>query len=321
MFKNKKTDKTEKITMENNKKEATTDGSKKKSKKSIIIIVAVALIALLTMCGKDGDQKVDKDFKNAQIIDIMNGSNTKVIGQTSVIKMKSEDVTDEFLINWSKNHLQTGDYNWGVIVYTDKGNDDLGVYGTGDFILTDVQLQPKDDGSYAQGGSTQTTMMCTVDGDKLIKDDAGVSAEEEAENKQAISENKENEASKDKEYDRKNTTKVIAQSIIEEQIEKQRMKGFAPSADFTVAKYSDEPIKDKDGNEYPVSYMVSGQYEEKGSGALRDFVMCIAYKSEEDLDNNGTGYCLQYLNQDTNKYFNNVAKEDDIFEKLQDLNQ
>ena len=311
MFKNKKTDETKNMTTEN---------PKKKSKMKIIIPIIV-IIALLSMCGKNDGEKVDKDFKNAQIIDLMNGSKTDTIGKTSVIKMKSTDVTDEYLVNWSKNHLQKDGYNWGVIVYTDKGDDDLGIYGTGDFILTDVQLQPKDDGSYAQGGSTQTTKMCRIDGDKLIKEDAGVSAEEEVENKQAISESKENEENKDKEYSRKLTTQVLAQTIIEEKIEKQRMKGFAPSSDFTVVKYSDNPIKDKDGNEYPISYMVSGQYEEKGNGTLRDFVMCIAYKSEEDLDNNGIGSCLQYLNQDTNKYFNNVAKEDDIFEKLQDLNQ
>ena len=98
------------------------------------------------------------------------------------------------------------------------------------------------------------------------------------------------------------------------------MKGFAPSSDFVVAKYSDKPIKDQDGNEYPISYMVSGQYEEKGSGALRDFVICIAYKSQDDIDN-FNGYCLQYINQDTNKYFNIVAKEDDILEKLKEVNK
>lgn len=113
-------------------------------------------------------------------------------------------------------------------------------------------------------------------------------------------------------------TQVVAQNLIEEKIEKQRMKGFAPSSDFVVAKYSDKPIKDQDGNEYPISYMVSGQYEEKGSGALRDFVICIAYKSQTDIDN-FNGYCLQYINQDTNKYFNIVAKEDDILEKLKDI--
>lgn len=114
------------------------------------------------------------------------------------------------------------------------------------------------------------------------------------------------------------TTKVVAQELIEETIEKQRMKGFAPSSDFVVAKYSDKPIKDKDGNEYPISYMVSGKYEEKGSGAIRDFVICVAYKSQEDVENYN-GYCLQYINQDTNKYFNVVAKENDILEKLKDI--
>lgn len=114
------------------------------------------------------------------------------------------------------------------------------------------------------------------------------------------------------------TTKVVAQKLIEETIEKQRMKGFAPSSGFVVAKYSDNPIKDQDGNEYPISYMVTGKYEEKGSGAIRDFVICIAYKSQADLDN-FNGYCLQYINQDTNKYFNVVAKEDDVLEKLKDM--
>lgn len=114
------------------------------------------------------------------------------------------------------------------------------------------------------------------------------------------------------------TTKVVAQELIEETIEKQRMKGFAPSSDFVVAKYSDKPIKDKDGNEYPISYMVSGKFEEKGSGAIRDFVICVAYKSQEDVENYN-GYCLQYINQDTNKYFNVVAKENDILEKLKDI--
>ena len=129
--------------------------------------------------------------------------------------------------------------------------------------------------------------------------------------------NPEDEAKKQEENNISNT-KVVAQKLIEEKIEKQRMKGFAPSSNFVVAKYSSNPIKDQDGNEYPISYMVSGQYEEKGNGALRDFVICIAYKSQQDVDN-FNGYCLQYINQDTNKYFNVVAEEDDILEKLKDV--
>ena len=310
MFKKKKIDESETSVVEK---------PKKKSKKKIIIIV-VAILALLSMCGKEKEPKADKDFKNAQIVDIMNGSKTDVVGQTSIIKMKSEDVTDEYLVNWSKNHLQPGKYNWGVIVYTDKGDNNLGVYGSGDLIITDVQLNHEEDGTYTQAGNTQTSMMCTVDGDKLIKHDASATPEEEAESKKNLAESKAQEEEKSKETHRVDATKVVAENLIEETIEKQRMKGLAPSANFTVAKYSDKPIKDQDGNEYPLSYMVSGQYEEKGTGALRDFVMCIAYKSEEDL-NNYQGYCLQYINQDTNKYFNVVSKEDDILEKLKDLNK
>lgn len=140
-------------------------------------------------------------------------------------------------------------------------------------------------------------------------------------NKPAVTEkqnNKEEKDSKKVEENNISATKVIAQDFIEKTIEKQRMAGFAPSADFNVVKYNSEPIKDEDGEEYPISYAVSGQYEEKGNGAIREFFMCIAYKSQEDVDN-FRGYCLQYLNQDTGKYFSLIDKEYDVLEKLKEL--
>lgn len=308
MFKKKKAD-VEEISA----KEKPEKGSKKNVGIGCLTIIIIAL--LLSMCGK-GD-----DFKDAEIIDIMNGANTKSVGKTSVIKAKSTDVDDDYLLKWNKKHVQPNKFNWAVIVYTDKGDDNLGVYAADTLMIKDIRLSRQENGSYRQNGNTRDTVMYTVDGDKLIKDKIGTEADgdplESKPNEEAKSSQ---DSNKSKKYDRELVTKTLAQSIIEEKIEKQRMKGFAPSSNFTVAKYSDKPIKDNDGNEYPISYMVSGQYEEKGTGALRDFVMCIAYKSEDDLDNKGYGYCLQYVNQDTNKYFNNVAKEDDIFEKLKDLN-
>lgn len=309
MFKKKKTADDKTLVKEKPKK-----SSKKNFGIGCLIIIIIALS--LTMCGKNDD------FKDAQIIDIMNGANTKSIGKTSVIKAKSTDVDDDYLLKWNKEHVQPNNFNWAVIVYTDKGDDNLGVYAANTLMIKDIRLSRQADGTYMQNGNTRDTVMYTVDGDKLIKDKIGTvedgnplesKPDDEAKNKQ--------DSTNSKEYNRELTTQVLAQTIIEEQIEKQRMKGFSPSSKFIVVKYSDKPIKDQDGNEYPISYMVSGQYEEKGTGALRDFIMCIAYKSEDDLDNKGYGHCLQYVNQDTNKYFNNVAKEDDIFEKFKNLNK
>ena len=305
MFKKKKSD-VEEISA----KEKPEKGSKKNVGIGCLTIIIITL--LLSMCGK-GD-----DFKDAQIIDLMNGSNTKSVGKTSVIKAKSSDVTDDYLLKWNKKHVQPNDLNWAVIVYTDKGDDNLGVYAANAHMIKDIRLSRQEDGSYMQNGNTRDTVMYTVDGDKLIKDKIGTEADgDPLENKPAETDQNPSNKSRQNAID---TSKVLAQTIIEEKIEKQRMKGFAPSHSFNVVVYNSEPIKDQDGNEYPLSYMVSGQYEEKGTGAIRDFMMCIGYKSKEDVDNY-KGYCLQYINQDTNKYYNNVAKEYDVLEKLKELNK
>lgn len=107
-----------------------------------------------------------------------------------------------------------------------------------------------------------------------------------------------------------------AQEFIEETFEKQKLAGFAPSTGFKVVIYSDDPTHDKDGNVYPYSFLVSGRYEEKGSGALKDFFMTVAYKNEEDIKNY-KAFCLQYINQDTDKFFSVINEEEDIFLKLQ----
>lgn len=305
MFKKKKSD-----VVDTSVKEKPEKGSKKNVGIGCLTIIIIAL--LLSMCGK-GD-----DFKDAEIIDIMNGANTKSVGKTSVIKAKSTDVDEDYLLKWNKKHVQPNKFNWAVIVYTDKGDDNLGVYAADTMMLKDIRLSRQEDGSYMQNGNTRDTVMYNVDGDKLVSEKIGTEADgDPLESKPAETEQKPSNKSRQNAID---VSKVLAQTFIEEKIEKQRMKGFAPSHSFNVVVYNSEPIKDQDGNEYPLSYMVSGQYEEKGTGAIRDFMMCIGYKSKEDVENS-TGYCLQYINQDTNKYYNNVAKEYDVLEKLKELNK
>jgi len=72
---------------------------------------------------------------------------------------------------------------------------------------------------------------------------------------------------------------VIAQNHIVEQ-EMQKIKG---SHNFNVKTYSYDPIK-ADGKEYKYSFIVEGQYEEKGNGKLQNFTMVLGCNDLKELD-------------------------------------
>lgn len=136
----------------------------KNFKKKLIYGVLLAATALiLVACSSD-------PLKDAKVVDVMNGSKTEVLGQSSIIKMKSEEVTDEFLLNWMENYVNKNNFNWSVIVYTDKGDDSLGVYETGGFIQKDVNLEHQvDDGSYVFSGETPDTKYYIIKDGKLLE--------------------------------------------------------------------------------------------------------------------------------------------------------
>lgn len=117
-----------------------------------------------------------------------------------------------------------------------------------------------------------------------------------------------------------NDNYMIRESVkhfIEEQLEKQRIKGFL-APDWDVVVYSSNPFEDANGEIYDATFAVSGMYEEKGNGALREFFAIIGYKNIDDIET-GNSYLLYYLNADTDKYFSAVKEEDDILKQLQNL--
>lgn len=99
-----------------------------------------------------------------------------------------------------------------------------------------------------------------------------------------------------------------------EEYEKQRIR----KNKFDTTVYSSDIIKDQSGVEFPYSFMVTGRYEEKGTGALRDFTMTLVFKDDEGLED-GSAYCMQYMNDDTGTYFNVMDPEDDAMLKLLEL--
>lgn len=100
-----------------------------------------------------------------------------------------------------------------------------------------------------------------------------------------------------------------------EEIEKQKVKKLNMK---NIAVYSEKPIKDKQGQIFKYSFVVTGSYEEKGTASIRDFAMTIVYENDRDLEN-GQAACIQYVNPDTLKQLNAFDPEYDFISKILDL--
>ena len=77
----------------------------------------------------------------------MNGSRTKTIGKYSVIKVNSEKVSDEALTDWYFNYVKENDFNWCMILYSDK-EDNSGVYANGPLVEKNVIFLKDEHGDY-----------------------------------------------------------------------------------------------------------------------------------------------------------------------------
>lgn len=107
----------------------------------------------------------------------------------------------------------------------------------------------------------------------------------------AIAQSVEEEQNKDKVTSKtRGELQVIAQNHIEQQ-EMQKIKG---SYNFNVKTYSYDPVK-ADGQEYKYSFIVEGQYEEKGNGKLQNFTMVLGCNDLDEL-NDFKADILKYQN-------------------------
>ncbi len=131
-------------------------------------ILLVFLLAILTACGSGDSVKKEGIYRNALVVDVKNGSGTEVIGKMSVSQVPKDEITEEALIDWSINHIQANNYNYSIIRY--DGDVDHGVYGTGNQIITNVNIQKEADGTYSYVGDTEDTKYYIVNDDNTIKE-------------------------------------------------------------------------------------------------------------------------------------------------------
>lgn len=131
-------------------------------------ILLVFLLAILTACGSGDSVKKEGIYKNALVMDVKNGSGTEVIGKMSVSQVPKDDVTEEALLDWCVNHIKANDLSYSIIRY--DGDVDHGVYGTGNQIITNVNIQKEADGTYSYVGDTEDTKYYIVNDDNSIKE-------------------------------------------------------------------------------------------------------------------------------------------------------
>ena len=131
-------------------------------------ILLVFLLAILTACGSGDSVKKEGIYKNALVMDVKNGSGTEVIGKMSVSQVPKDDVTEEALLDWCVNHIKANDLSYSIIRY--DGDVDHGVYGTGNQIITNVNIQKEADGTYSYEGDTEDTKCYIVNDDNTIKE-------------------------------------------------------------------------------------------------------------------------------------------------------
>ena len=150
----------------------TRKAKKKRAKKPIFkkwwfwIIVVVFLFIFLGSKGNQSEQINAHIYDNAQVKDVLNGSRTEKIGEYSIININSEKITDEALEDWYFNYVVKNDYNWYIILYTDK-DDNLGIFANKGFVIKDTLLNQDEYGDYMLGDDPNATMYVPTDDGRL----------------------------------------------------------------------------------------------------------------------------------------------------------
>ena len=124
------------------------------------------------------DNKEHHIYDNVEMIDITNGPGTKVIGQCSLVRAVSDEITDEVLDDWYFNYVKkNSDCSWHVILYTDK--EGYGVYsGEAGLVMKDTKINEKYQVSSDEGLAYFEKDGHLVLDDNSVENDEEVNAEE-----------------------------------------------------------------------------------------------------------------------------------------------
>ena len=138
-------------------------GSKVKPLICSIVFGVIMIFGISMLFGGSG-----AIYDNAKVCPVYNGSATKKIGEYSVCKVPSEECTEEALDDWFFNYVDKNDYNWCMILYSDK--DDLtGIYAIKGQVIKDVGFDIDESGQYYVAHSTGKPMYVPDRESKTLK--------------------------------------------------------------------------------------------------------------------------------------------------------
>ena len=136
------------------------------------VIIVIIIFAVIGSSGSDDEEDSESAdasaeetteeshiYDDAEIIDVMSGDGSNVIGQYSLIRADSSDITLDVLEDWYFNHIAVNDYNWYVILYSDMSNNS-GIYGNTGYIEIGVIFEEDEYGVYTQADSSGATAYC-----------------------------------------------------------------------------------------------------------------------------------------------------------------
>lgn len=104
-------------------------------------------------------------YDDATIKDVMNGFRSEKIGEYSIIEIGSNQITEEVLADWYFNYVIKNDFNYCMILYTDKENE--GVYAITGIINKNVSFSVDEYGDYSLEDSSKCVTYIPSEGETL----------------------------------------------------------------------------------------------------------------------------------------------------------
>ena len=92
------------------------------------------------------------DSEYTEIRDVYNGFGTEKIGEYSLTLFAESDLTDELILDYYNNYIQTTDYNWYMIMFTDS-DEQIGLYTNNGFGYLNKVYIEENGGEYMCGES------------------------------------------------------------------------------------------------------------------------------------------------------------------------
>jgi hypothetical protein len=144
----------------------------------IAIVIFVILVIISAMLGDDSESTTESTtettithiYDNAETRDVMNGTRTEKLGEYSIINIASSEVTEEALNDWYFNYVVENDYNWCMILYSDK-DDNSGVYAINGIVEENVYFEQDEYEDYMLGSSSDSTTYAPSDESLVIISD------------------------------------------------------------------------------------------------------------------------------------------------------